>query len=58
MIVLCLHLFHGIQSFFQTMGWNNDCTMPCISKAGKVAAVILLIGYSIIPIFIIARILT
>ena len=26
MIVLFLHLNHGIQSFFQTMGWNNDCT--------------------------------
>jgi len=57
MIVLFLHLNHGIQSFFQTMGWNNDCTLPLISKAGKVVAVIFLVGYSIIPIFILARIL-
>jgi succinate dehydrogenase / fumarate reductase cytochrome b subunit len=58
MIVLFLHLNHGIQSFFQTMGWNNDCSMPVISKVCKIIAVIFLIGYSSIPIVILARILT
>ena len=58
MIVLFLHLNHGIQSFFQTMGWNNDCSMPVISKVCKIVAVVFLIGYSIIPIVILARILT
>ena len=58
MIVLFLHLNHGIQSFFQTMGWNNDRSMPAISMIGKVVAVIFLVGYSIIPLFILARILT
>ena len=57
MVVLFLHLNHGIQSFFQTMGWNNDCSLPCISKAGKVVAVIFLVGYSTIALFILARIL-
>ncbi len=58
MVVLFLHLNHGIQAFFQTMGWNNDCTLPAISKAGRAIAVIFLLGYSSIPIFILARILT
>lgn len=57
MIALFLHLKHGIQSFFQTMGWNNDCTLPVISKAGTVVAVIFLIGYCSIPLLILARIL-
>src|SRR6266567_1881269 len=46
MVALFLHLKHGIQSFFQTMGWNNDRTLPAISMAGKVVAVIFLVGYS------------
>ncbi len=58
MIALFLHLKHGIQSFFQTMGWNNDSTLPAISKAGTVASVIFLLGYSSIPLLILARILT
>ncbi|GAM10937.1 succinate dehydrogenase/Fumarate reductase transmembrane subunit [Geobacter sp. OR-1] len=58
MIVLFLHLNHGIQSFFQTMGWNNDKTLPVISKLGKVVAVVFLIGYSSIPVFILTGILS
>ncbi len=58
MIVLFLHLKHGIQSFFQTMGWNNECTLPVITKIGTVIAVIFLLGYSFIPISILSGILT
>ena len=58
MCALFFHLSHGIQSFFQTMGWNNDCSMPVISKVCKIIAVIFLIGYSSIPVIILARILT
>ena len=58
MIVLFLHLNHGIQSFFQTMGWNNDCSLPVISKVCRIIAVIFLIGYSSIPIVILTRLLT
>lgn len=57
MVVLCLHLFHGIQSFFQTMGWNNDKSLPVISKLGRALAVIFLVGYSSIPVFILTGII-
>jgi succinate dehydrogenase / fumarate reductase cytochrome b subunit len=57
MVVLCLHLFHGIQSFFQTMGWNSNASLPVISQVGKVLAVIFLVGYSSIPVFILAGII-
>ena len=55
MIVLFLHLKHGIQSFFQTMGWNNDRSLPVISRVGQVLAVIFLLGYSSIPVLILAQ---
>ncbi len=58
MVVLFLHLFHGIQSFFQTMGWNNDCSRPVISTIGRAVAVVFLLGYSSIPVVILTRILT
>ncbi|CAH2030667.1 succinate dehydrogenase cytochrome b subunit [Trichlorobacter ammonificans] len=52
MVVLFLHLYHGIQSFFQTMGWNCDCSQPAITKLGMVVALILLFGYVSIPLSI------
>jgi succinate dehydrogenase / fumarate reductase cytochrome b subunit len=58
MVALCLHLFHGIQSFFQTMGWNNEKSLPLISTIGRAIAVIFLLGYSSIPVFILAGILS
>jgi len=58
MVVLFLHLAHGIQAFFQTMGWNNDRAMPAFACGGKVAAVIFLLGYSSIPAFIFFHVLT
>ncbi|WP_282002978.1 succinate dehydrogenase cytochrome b subunit [Geotalea uraniireducens] len=57
MVTLFMHLAHGIQSFFQTMGWNNDKTLPVIGKIGKVVAVVLLLGYASIPLFIVSGIL-
>ena len=57
MVVLFLHLSHGIQSFFQTMGWNNDRSLPVFSKIGKVAAVVFLLGYASIPFVIVTGIL-
>jgi succinate dehydrogenase / fumarate reductase cytochrome b subunit len=57
MICLFLHLRHGIQSFFQTFGWNNDRSQPVFVKIGTIVAVIFLVGYSLIPVSILAGIL-
>lgn len=54
MCALFLHLSHGIQSFFQTMGWNTDKTQCAISTVGKAVAFILLAGYAVIPLSIMA----
>lgn len=57
MVTLFLHLSHGIQSFFQTMGWNNDRTMCFITKAGTLAALALFLGYVAVPVSILVGIL-
>lgn len=57
MVTLFLHLSHGIPSFLQTMGWNNDKTIPVFGKAGKVVAAVLFVGYVSIPLAILTGIL-
>jgi succinate dehydrogenase / fumarate reductase cytochrome b subunit len=57
MIIVALHLTHGIQSFVQTFGLNNDKSIPVVEKAGSGVALILLLGYAAIPLAIILGIL-
>jgi len=52
MVVLLLHLSHGIQSFFQSLGLTNDNTLPVLEKGGKVVAFVLMVGFMLIPITI------
>ena len=58
MVTLFLHLSHGIQSVFQTVGWNNEKTLPTFNRISKVLAVIFLLGYSAIPVLILTGYLT
>ncbi len=52
MVVLLLHLAHGIQSFFQSLGATNDATLPTLEKGGRGVAVVILLGFVIVPITI------
>ena len=54
---LAFHLSHGIQSIFQSLGLNNDRTLPAVVKTGNVAAVVLYAGYIAIPLIILIGIL-
>jgi succinate dehydrogenase / fumarate reductase, cytochrome b subunit len=49
MAALALHLAHGIQSMVQTLGLNNEKTLPVMAKIGIAAALILFLGYAAIP---------
>jgi succinate dehydrogenase / fumarate reductase cytochrome b subunit len=52
MSALLLHLTHGIQSSFQTLGLNNERTIPVITRTGSLMAYVLFIGFISIPIII------
>lgn len=54
MIILFFHASHGFQSLFQTLGLNNDRTLPRFTRVGTGLALVLLIGYSAIPVLILA----
>jgi succinate dehydrogenase / fumarate reductase cytochrome b subunit len=56
-VALWLHLWHGIQSSFQTFGLNSERTFPYVKGGGSVAAAVLLLAYAAIPVVIVAGIL-
>jgi len=49
MICLGLHLSHAVSSMFQTLGIYGPKLSPCIDKAAKAFALIIVIGYSAVP---------
>lgn len=51
MILLGFHLNHGFQSTFQTFGWNHKKYFPIIEKLGLIYTLIMVIGFSSIPIY-------
>ncbi|MDH4231542.1 MAG: succinate dehydrogenase/fumarate reductase cytochrome b subunit, partial [Nitrospirota bacterium] len=51
---LALHLSHGIQSMFQSVGLNTEKTELLITRAGFIAAIVLFLGFIAIPVAVIA----
>ncbi len=52
MITLGLHLSHGVQSLFQSLGFNHPVYTPLVKKAGIGLAVLVSAGFSLIPIWL------
>ncbi|MEK6709910.1 MAG: succinate dehydrogenase cytochrome b subunit [Nitrospinota bacterium] len=57
MILLGLHLSHGLTSFFQTVGLNHPAYNACFRRAGPVAGVAIAAGYIAIPLAVLAGLL-
>jgi succinate dehydrogenase / fumarate reductase, cytochrome b subunit len=53
-IVLFFHLKHGFQSAFQTLGVNHPKYTPFIKSVGLIYAILVPIGFAIIPIIFFA----
>ena len=49
-ILLALHLLHGFQSAFQSIGFNNKYT-KCVKVLGKIYAITIPLGFIIIAVF-------
>ncbi len=50
-IILGLHVNHGFQSAFQTLGWNHPKYFPFVKKLGALIAIVFTVGFAIIPIY-------
>jgi succinate dehydrogenase / fumarate reductase, cytochrome b subunit len=48
--LLCLHLSHGINAMFQSMGLMHRANRRGIDQAAKAVAVLLFVGYASIPV--------
>jgi succinate dehydrogenase / fumarate reductase cytochrome b subunit len=54
--LLSMHLQHGIQSLFQTLGLNSAKVRPLLEKGGQAFAWVLFLGYASIPIAVLTKI--
>jgi succinate dehydrogenase / fumarate reductase cytochrome b subunit len=55
--LLAMHLNHGIQSLFQTLGWNSGKVRPLWEKGGQAFSWLIFLGYASIPVAVLARLL-
>jgi succinate dehydrogenase / fumarate reductase, cytochrome b subunit len=56
--LLCLHLYHGAWSMFQSLGLSHPKYTPGIKKAAAVISILLLIGFSSVPLAVLLGIRT
>ena len=50
-VFLALHLLHGFQSAFQSVGFRHNKYTPCIKKLGNLYAIIIPLGFIFIAVF-------
>lgn len=53
MAFLFLHVSHGFQSLFQTIGLSNDKSLPVMETISKLVGLVLLVGYISIPLLVV-----
>jgi len=52
MLLLATHLWHGVWSAFQSLGWNSDRHIKLLTTLSVIAAIVLGIGFFILPLYI------
>jgi succinate dehydrogenase / fumarate reductase cytochrome b subunit len=57
MALLSLHLSHGVAAMFQSLGWKNKKYGAFIDRLALVAAGVLIVGYSSIPLAVLTGVL-
>lgn len=52
MLALGLHLAHGIESFFQTFGFNHPKYTPIVKNVSNGLGIFIALGFSAVPVFV------
>jgi succinate dehydrogenase / fumarate reductase cytochrome b subunit len=52
MIMLCYHLYHGLWSMFQSLGFSHPVYTPWLQRLAKVVAILIAAGYISMPVAI------
>ncbi|HMD71995.1 MAG TPA: succinate dehydrogenase cytochrome b subunit [Bryobacteraceae bacterium] len=58
MILLCMHLYHGLWSMFQSVGFSHPRYTPLLRKGAAILAILIAAGNCSIPIAVMAGFLT
>lgn len=51
MLLLGMHLWHGVWSAFQSMGWNSDRHIDFLNRLSWVAGIVLGLGFLVLPVY-------
>jgi succinate dehydrogenase / fumarate reductase cytochrome b subunit len=54
MIMLCYHLYHGLWSMFQSLGFSHPLYTPWVQRLAKVVAILIAVGNISIPVAVLA----
>ena len=54
MAALCLHLYHGIWSMLQTLGWSTARNMAALKISARVVAIVVFLGFTSVPVSVLA----
>ena len=54
-VALGLHLYHGVWSAFQTLGWSNKKWRKILNVIGVLISLLIGGGFAIIPLFVMVR---
>jgi len=54
MAALCLHLYHGIWSMLQTLGWNTARSQTTLKILSRAIAIVVFLGFSSVPVSVFA----
>ena len=55
--LLCLHLSHGVSAMFQSLGWKKQPYGGCLDRLARWGSVAIWLGYSSIPLAIMAHVI-
>jgi succinate dehydrogenase / fumarate reductase cytochrome b subunit len=54
MLLLCLHLYHGLWSMFQSLGFSHPRYTPVLKRSAAVVAILIAAGNISIPVSVLA----
>ena len=54
MLLLCMHLYHGLWSMFQSLGFSHPRYTPVLKRAAAVVAILIAAGNISIPVSVLA----
>ena len=58
MALLCTHLYHGLWSMLQSLGWVSPRHLGTIKKGAAAFAVLVCLGFASVPLAVMAGLVT